>query len=296
MMDRLTSMQVFVKVVEAGTLTAAGISLGLSSQMVGKHLRFLEERTGARLLHRTTRRQSLTEIGSAYYERCKLVLAEADAADAIAQNLRATPRGKLRINAPLSFGAHSLTPALIRYMQRYPEVSVDLSLTDRVVDLAEEGYDAVIRISPLKDSGLIARALRPYQLIACASPAYLAARGTPQVPADLADHECLGFAYWAAPPLFDWEFIGPSGIERVTVRSQFLTNNGQALRQAALSGFGITLQAEDLLREDIANGRLVRILPGYEGPTRPMHIVFMPDRSPTPKLRSFVDFIVAEFG
>ncbi|WP_152013744.1 MULTISPECIES: LysR family transcriptional regulator [unclassified Bosea (in: a-proteobacteria)] len=295
-MDRLTSMQVFVKVVEAGTLTAAGISLGLSSQMVGKHLRFLEERTGARLLHRTTRRQSLTEIGSAYYERCKLVLAEADAADAIAQNLRATPRGKLRINAPLSFGAHSLTPALIRYMQRYPEVSVDLSLTDRVVDLAEEGYDAVIRISPLKDSGLIARALRPYQLIACASPAYLAARGTPQVPADLADHECLGFAYWAAPPLFDWEFIGPSGIERVTVRSQFLTNNGQALRQAALSGFGITLQAEDLLREDIANGRLVRILPGYEGPTRPMHIVFMPDRSPTPKLRSFVDFIVAEFG
>ena len=296
MMDRLTSMQVFVKVVEAGSLTAAGISLGLSSQMVGKHLRFLEERTGARLLHRTTRRQSLTEIGTAYYERCKLVLAEAKAADAVAQNLRATPRGKLRINAPLSFGAHSLTPALIRYMQLYSEVSVDLSLTDRVIDLAEEGYDAVIRISPLKDSGLIARALKPYQLIACAAPAYLAERGMPQVPADLAGHECLGFAYWAAPPLFDWEFTGPSGKENVTVRSQFLTNNGQALRQAALSGFGITLQAGDLLREDIASGRLVQVLPGYQGPQRPMHIVFMPDRHPTPKLRSFVDFVVAEFG
>lgn len=295
-MDRLASMEVFVRVVEAGSLTAAGISLGLSSQMVGKHLRFLEERTGARLLHRTTRRQSLTEIGSAYYERCKLVLAEAEAADAVAQNLRATPRGKLRINAPLSFGAHSLTPALIRYMQRYPEVSVDLSLTDRVVDLAEEGYDAVIRISPLKDSGLIARALKPYQLIACASPAYLAQRGTPQVPADLASHECLGFAYWAAPPLFDWEFTGPSGTERVSVRSQFLVNNGQALRQAALSGFGITLQAEDMLREDLASGRLVQVLPSYAAPTRPMHIVFMPDRRPTPKLRSFVDFVVAEFG
>ena len=295
-MDRLASMEVFVRTVEAGSLTAAGIGLGLSSQMVGKHLRFLEERTGARLLHRTTRRQSLTEIGSAYYERCKLVLAEAEAADAIAQNLRATPRGKLRINAPLSFGAHSLTPALTRYMQRFPEVSVELTLTDRVVDLAEEGYDAVIRISPLKDSGLIARALKPYQLIACAAPAYLAERGTPQVPADLAGHECLGFAYWAAPPLFDWEFTGPSGSERVTVRSQFLVNNGQALRQAALSGFGITLQAEDMLREDIASGRLVQVLSNYGAPTRPMHIVFMPDRRPTPKLRSFVDFIVAEFG
>lgn len=295
-MDRLTSMAVFVKAAETGSFAAAGAALGLSSQMVGKHVRLLEERYGMRFINRTTRRQSLTEAGQAFYERSKSVLAEMDAVDALAANLRAMPRGKLRVNAPVSFGAYSLTPMLARYLRTYPEVQVDLTLSDRIVDLVDEGYDAVIRIAPLPDSGLIARPLAPYRLIPCASPAYLAERGMPRHPGDLAGHECLGFAYWARPPITEWEFTGPGGQHAVHVKSRLAINNGQALRMAALEGLGIILQPCDLLRDDIASGRLVRVLPEYAPPSRPMHILFSPDRRPTPKLRSFVDFVAAAFA
>ncbi|MDB5970265.1 MAG: LysR family transcriptional regulator [Hydrocarboniphaga sp.] len=295
-MDRLTSMAVFVKAVEVGSFAAAVPALGLSSPMIGKHVRFLEERIGARLLNRTTRRQSLTEVGRVFYERCKLVLAEAEAAEALAQDLQTVPRGRLRINAPVTFGSYSLVPMLIRYQRLYPEVSVDLSLTDRVVDLVDEGYEAVIRISPLTDSTLVARPLAPYRLVACAAPAYLAERGVPARPEDLAGHECLGFAYWARPPMDEWQFTDADGTHTVKVRSRFLANNGQALRQAALQGFGIILQAADMLRDDLASGRLMQVLPGYEGPSLPMHLLFASDRRLTPKLRSFIDFVVASFG
>jgi DNA-binding transcriptional LysR family regulator len=296
MLDRLTSMAVFVKAVEAGSVAAASPALGLSSPMIGKHVRSLEQRLGIRLLNRTTRRQSLTEVGRAFYERCKLVLAEAEAAEALTQDLQAVPRGRLRVNAPVSFGTYSLMPALTRYMRRYPEVSVDLTLSDRVVDLIDEGYEAVIRLSVLTDSTLIARSLAPYRLVACASPAYLAERGVPVSPADLTSHECLGFAYWARPPMDEWIFTGIDGVRKVKVRSRFHVNNGPALRVAALDGFGIILQAEDMLREDLASGRLVTVLPDYAPPSRPMHILFAPDRRPTPKLRSFIDFVVTNFG
>ncbi len=295
-MDRLTSMAVFVKAADSGSFAATASALGLSSQMVGKHVRALEERVGARLLNRTTRRQSLTEFGAAFYERCKLVLAEADAADALAADLRAIPRGRLRVNAPVNFGTYRLVPMLVRYLRQYPEVTVDLTVSDRIVDLVEEGYEAVIRISPLADSTLIARSLAPYRLVACASPSYLAERGTPVVPADLARHECLGFAYWARPPVDEWQFTGADGAHSVRVGSRLAINNGQALRAAALEGFGIILLSQELLEDDLAAGRLVRILPGYEPPSRPMHILFAPDRKPTPKLRSFIDFVVATFG
>jgi DNA-binding transcriptional LysR family regulator len=295
-MDRLTSMEVFVKAADSGSFAAAASALGLSSQMVGKHVRALEARLGARLLNRTTRRQSLTELGAAFYERCKLVLAEAAAADALAADLRAIPRGRLRVNAPVNFGTYRLVPMLVRYLRQYPEVTVDLTVSDRIVDLVEEGYEAVIRISPLADSTLIARSLVPYRLVACASPAYLAERGTPVVPADLARHECLGFAYWARPPADEWQFTGADGAHSVRVGSRLAINNGQALRAAALEGFGIILLSHELLDDDLATGRLVRILPGYEPPSRPMHILFAPDRKPTPKLRSFIDFVVATFG
>jgi DNA-binding transcriptional LysR family regulator len=295
-MDRLTSMAVFVKAADSGSFAAAASALGLSAQMVGKHVRSLEERVGARLLNRTTRRQSLTEFGGAFYERCKLVLAEAAAADDLAADLRAVPRGRLRVNAPVNFGTHRLVPMLVRYLRQHPEVTVDLTLSDRIVDLIDEGYEAVIRISPLADSTLIARSLAPYRLVACASPAYLAERGTPVVPEDLARHECPGFAYWARPPADEWQFTGVDGAHSVRVGSRLAINNGQALRAAALEGFGIILLSQELLEDDLAAGRLVRILPGYEPPSRPMHILFAPDRKPTPKLRSFIDFVVATFG
>lgn len=295
-MDRLTSMAVFVKAAETGSFATAAAALGLSSQMVGKHIRFLEERYGMRLINRTTRRQSLTEAGSAFYERSKAVLVEAEAAEALAASLLATPRGKLKINAPVSFGVHRLTPMLARYLRQYPEVHVDLTLSDRIVDVVDEGYDAVVRIAPLPDSRLIARALAPYRLVACASPAYLAERGMPARPEDLAAHECLGFAYWARPPMSEWEFTSTQGTHVVRVTSRFSINNGQALRSAALAGVGIIHQPREMLDEDLASGRLVQVLPDYESPSRPMHLLFAPDRKPTPKLRSFIDFVVATFG
>ncbi|HTH76903.1 MAG TPA: LysR substrate-binding domain-containing protein, partial [Trinickia sp.] len=203
-MDRLTSMAIFAKAAEAGSFAAAGAALGMSSQLVGKHVRALEARYGMQLINRTTRRQSLTEAGRAFYEGCKAVLAEAQAVEALTANLQAVPRGTLRVNAPVSFGAYRLAPALARYLADHPEVQVELTLSDRVVDLVDEGYDAVIRIAPLPDSRMIARPLAPYRLIVCASPAYLAVRGTPRRPEDLADHECLGFAYWGRPPEPEW--------------------------------------------------------------------------------------------
>jgi len=294
-MDRLTSMAVFVRAVDAGSFAAAAEGLGLSAPMVGKHIRFLEDRLGARLLARTTRRQSLTEVGRAFYERCRNVLAEAEAAEALAEDLRAVPRGRLRVNAPVTFGAHELMPMVARYLRANPEVDIEVTLSDRIVDLVEEGYEVVIRIAPLPDSSLIARRLRPYRLVACASPAYLAERGAPDRPEDLAAHECLGFAHWAPRDL--WQFTDADGdLHSVPVRGRVSVNSGQALRSAALEGLGIILQPEGLLQDDIAAGRLVRVLPGYDPPSRPMHILFAPDRRPTPKLRSFIDAVVAAFG
>ena len=295
-MDRLTSMAVFVKAAETGSFASAGEALSMSSQLVGKHVRFLEERFGMRLISRTTRRQSLTEAGRAFYERSKAVLAEVEAAEALADSLQAVPRGKLRVNAPVSWGAYSLTPMLARYVRKYPEVSVDLTLTDRVVDLIDEGYEAVIRVAPIADSGLIARPLAPYRLVVCASPAYLAEHGTPERPEDLAEHECVGFAYWARPPAVDWEFKSAQGTHRVRLKSRLSINNGQALRAAAVEGAGIVLQPRDMLQEDLAAGRLVELLPGFESPSLPMHLLYAPDRRPTPKLRSFIDFVVETFG
>lgn len=295
-MDRLSSMAVFVKAAETGSFTAAAAALGISSQMVGKHIRFLEARYGMQLINRTTRRQSLTEAGHAFFEGSKAVLQEADATEALAANLLAAPRGKLKVNAPVSFGAHSLTPRLAHYLRQYPEVQVELTLSDRVVDLVDEGYDAVIRIAPLTDSGLIARQLAPYRLVTCAAPAYLAERGIPSRPDDLANHECLGFAFSTRPPMAEWEFVSAQGVHTVRVTSRFSTNNGQSLRSGALAGLGIIQQPREMLDDDLASGRLVQVLPGYEAPARPMYLLFAQHRRPTPKLRSFIDFVVTTFG
>jgi DNA-binding transcriptional LysR family regulator len=295
-MDRLTSMAVFVKAVDLGSFTAAAAVLGLSSQMVGKHIGFLEEHLGAQLLHRSTRRQSLTTIGRAFYDRCRIVIAEAEAAEATARELTATPRGRLRISAPLTFGSIALAPLMRRYLPAYPNVEVELNLTDRYVDIVGEGYDAVIRLGPLKDSALISRALSPYRLIACASPAYLAEHGTPLTPEDLSTHECLGFVYWSGLPSSEWRFVRDGHVHDVPVRSRFQVNDARVLCEAALAGHGIVLQADLVLTDDLAAGRLVQILPDYETPSRSLQIVFAATRPPTPTLRSFIDAVVDAFG
>jgi DNA-binding transcriptional LysR family regulator len=294
-MDRLTSMAVFVKTADSGSFAAAALALGISSQMAGRHVISLEERVGAPLLNRTTRRQSLTEIGHIFYERCKTLLADAHAAEAVAKDLSASARGKLRITAPVTFGAYCLAPLITQYLRANPDVQVDLTLTDRFVDLVDEGYEAAIRLGSLSDSSMIAVPLMPYRLLACASPAYLAERGEPATPEALTVHECLGFAYMFRPPATEWIFSDTHGEHVAPVTGRFQANDVKALIAAALNGFGIVLGPEAAVKEDLAAGRLVQVLSGYGAPERPMHLVFTARRS-TPKLRSFIDLVVSTFG
>ena len=290
-MDHFTSMTAFVRAAELGGFAPAATALGISPTMVGLHVRALENRLGSRLLNRTTRRQSLTEVGRLYYERCRQILADIEDADQTASQLRAAPRGRLRVNAPVSFGVHALTPVITDYLAAYPEVEVDLAVNDRVIDLVEEGFEVAVRVGSLADSGLVARPLAPYQLVVCASPDYLARHGVPRQPADLAQHNCLAFDRWGAPNT--WTFHNG---EAAVARGAFRTNNGEALRVAALRGLGIIQQASVLLAEDLRCGRLVRVLPEYSLPTRPMHLIYLPDRRPTPKLRTFIDFVLERLG
>ncbi len=295
-MDRLTSMAVFVKAADLGSFTAAGTALGLSSQMVGKHVSFLEERLGAQLLHRSTRRQSLTAIGQTFYERCRVVLGEVEAAEASARESSTTPRGRLRVSAPVTFGSIALAPLISDFLRIYPQVEITLDLTDRYVDVVGEGYDVVIRLGPLKDSEFISRALVPYRLIACASPGYLATRGTPRTPADLVAHDCLGFVFASGQPFSEWRFDKEGQVHGVQVRSRFQVNDARVLQAAALDGQGIILQANLILADDLAAGRLVQVLPDYETPTRALHILFTATRPPTQTLRSFIDHVADRFG
>ncbi|WP_020178014.1 LysR family transcriptional regulator [Methylopila sp. M107] len=293
-MDRLAAMEVFAEVAETGSFVGAADAAGISPAMVGKHMRQLEEHLGVKLINRTTRRQSLTDAGKDFLERTRIVLAEVEAAEALAAESRARPRGELRINAPFTFGTHALSPLLPDYMAENPEVTVRLTLSDRIVDLVDEGYDCVFRVGALADSTLVARKLRPLRFTVCASPAYLKARGAPERPDDLIEHDCLGFA--DSPLANAWRLSGPDGDVVVPIRPRFSVNSGQALRQAALSGLGIILQAEELTRQDLVDGRLVRVLKDWEPERPPMHLLFAPDRRLTPKLRSFIEFAAARFS
>ncbi|MBC3863478.1 LysR family transcriptional regulator [Undibacterium jejuense] len=292
-MDKLRSMEIFVAVVDAGSFSAAAKAFEISPVMVGKHINQLEELLGARLLTRTTRRQSLTEIGAQYAEQCRAILTQIQTAERGAEAMRTSPRGRLKITAPVSFGSEWLGPAMTDYLSQYQEVSLDLSLNDRLVDIVEEGYDAAIRIGKLEDSGLVARDLFPYAMVICASPAYLKRFGKPRTPDELVDHECLEFMDW--PHNVRWRLKGRTDAHLVPP-ARFRSNNGQALRMAALHGFGIVMQAEVLLAQDIAAKRLVPILKDYVPAARPMHLVYPRDRQATPKMTSFIDFILERFG
>ncbi|GLS35106.1 LysR family transcriptional regulator [Mesorhizobium tianshanense] len=287
-------MMVFAKSVETGSFSKAAEAFSMSPQAIGKHIRGLEQHLDVKLIHRTTRRQSLTDFGQAYYQRVRTILAEIDAAESLAQESRAVPRGRLRINAPVTLGAHELARVLPEYLANHPKVEVELTLADRLVDLVDEGYDAVFRTGPLGDSGLIARQLRPMRFVLCAAPSYMAQRGAPIRPEDLRHHECLGFAYGSTRDR--WRFTSPDGEEVIEVKCRTVANNGQALLTLALAGLGVLMQPEALVREALSTGKLVPLLPDYAVPSRPLHILYAPDRRITPKLRSFLDFAVEKFG
>ncbi|OCC06568.1 LysR family transcriptional regulator [Labrys sp. WJW] len=294
-MDKLAGMAMFVRVVEEGSFAAAAETSRVSATMVAKHVRLIEQRLGARLLHRTTRRHQLTEVGRLYYERCKTALAEVALAEASASELQASPRGRLRLVAPVSFGSESLVPALVDYLQRHLDVTVDLVLDNRTVDLIGEGCDLGIHIGDLTDENLVARPLKPYRRILAAAPYYLDLRGRPEHPRGLSDHDCLGHAYWRTQGI--WHLVGPDDETcMVNVGGRFTTNQGAALRVAALHGAGIVLQPELLLINDIEAGRLEPVLPLWSYRPTPMHLVYAPDRRPTAMLRSAIDFLLARFG
>lgn len=295
-MDRLTSMNVFVRAAELGSFVAAAEALRLSPQMVAKHIARLESRLGTALLNRTTRRQHLTDIGHRYYERCKIVLAEAEAADAIALDMKATPSGTIRVNAPVTFGASMLAPFITQYLDKYPDTQVELTLNDRFVDPVEEGYEVILRIGELNDSTMTAYPLRPYRLIACASPGYLEQNGMPATPADLALHSCLVYGVWSPKSPCRWLFSQEGKTQEVRPEGRFRSNDWRALLHAAVRGYGVTLGPEDVLKDEISAGRLVQVLPDYQCPSRQMHLLTAAGLRQTVKIRSFIKAVTETFG
>ncbi len=280
-------MNVFVRVADARGFTAAADKLGLSRAAVSKHVLNLEAHLGARLLHRTTRRVSLTDIGRVYYERCKAILADVEETDACARATSATPRGQLRVNAPMSFGILHLGPAVAKYCRRYPRVRVSLELNDRMVDVVGEGFDVSIRITELADSSLIARKIAPCQLVMCAAPEYLEQHGRPQSPQDLAVHQCL--VYDHQPSGATWTVSGPAGRESVRVNGPVCANNGDILRAAAIEGLGITCLPTFLVGRDLRKRRLEALLPDYALPDIGIYALFPSRRYLSAKVRTFVD-------
>lgn len=293
-MDLFQAMTVYVRVVEAGSMTAAAQQCEMSTTMVSNHLRALEQRLGVRLLNRTTRRQRLTEFGSAYYQRCLEVLGLVADSERLAEQSQDTPSGTLRITAPLTFGTEKLAPALSEFTLRYPQVKLDVVLTNGRPDLLENGLDVAFRLGAIEPSNLIARPLIDYTLTMCASKAYLARRGTPEKPEDLQHHDCLSFAYpvgddWQSAEK-QWRLSGPEGEVMVAVRGPMLINSSAGLHQAARTGMGIVMLPDALVEQDLLDAKLVALMQNYQLPSRPMHLVYAQDRYRLPKLRRFVDF------
>ena len=298
-MDLFQAMTVYVKVVETGSLTAAAQACEMSTTMVGNHLRALEQRLGMRLINRTTRRQRLTEFGSTYYQRCLEVLGLVADSERLAEQTQGEPTGTLRITAPLTFGTECLAPALAEFSQRYPQVKLDVVLTNQRLDLLDHGFDVAVRLG-LPDSKLIARPLMDYTLTACAAPAYLARRGIPQKPTDLQQHDCLSFAYLAGD---EWRFAqdqwpinGPEGEIKVPVSGPMLINSSAGLHRAAQAGMGVVMLPDALVAQDLKDGALIALLQDYQLPHRPMSLMYAQDRYRLPKLRSFVDFALEKWG
>lgn len=294
-MHDLSAMAVFAAIAEAGSLTQAAERLSLSKSAVSKQLSRLEERLGARLVNRNTRQISLTEVGTVYFDFCARILEEAEAAEAAVANLQDAPRGRLRVNAPMSFGTMHLAEALTGFARAYPEITVDLELTDSLVDLVDSGIDVAVRISSMQDSTLIARQLAPARSMLAASPDYLARHGTPKHPRDLRNHNCMIYTLATHPG--SWTFRSPDGSSfPVQVRGTMRSNNGEVLREAAIAGLGILRDPTFISYRAIRDGRLVPLLCDFELPQLGIHAVYPNRRHLSPKVRAFIDFLDNHFG
>ncbi len=294
-MDRLAALQAFTAVVEAGSFVRAAERLGTSTSTLSRQIAELERHLGARLLNRTTRKLSLTEGGQALYERAVQVLADLAEAESLASSSAATPRGTLRLTCSHAMGVQRVAPAIASFVARYPEVRFDVSVSDRIVDLVEEGVDLAIRIGQVGSDQLVARRLGTMRLLACASPAYLKARGTPRVPADLAAHAAITYAYSPNPRI--WRLLDRAGrAHEVRVGGPLHSNSGDLAVAAAIAGLGIVFEPDFIVAPALAAGLLVRVLPDYESAPGDIWAVYPSRRHLSAKVRLFVDHIARQFA
>jgi DNA-binding transcriptional LysR family regulator len=295
--DRFDNMRVFAKVVESGSFTGAAARLSISASMVSQHVKELEERLGARLLNRTTRKVSLTETGRAYYERCTRLLADLEETEQAVSDMHAAPRGELRVNASPAFGILQLTPAIADFTARFPAISVELILCERIVDLIEESFDVAVWVGELPDSSLIARQLAPCRMVACGAPSYFAKHGIPRTPADLTIHNCLtvagtGLSYYRA-----WHLTAADGTAlNISPIGNLRTNSGAVLKLAALAGHGLVCLPTYLVGDALQSGRLMTVLDDYMAPPHTLRALYPHNRHLSAKVRAFVDFLAARFG
>lgn len=293
-MDTLSAMRAYVGVVDAGSFTGAAERLGVAKSWVTKQIAALERRLGVRLLNRTTRSLSRTEAGRAYYEQAKQLLDDVDSLEHSVGDLVERPRGVLRLSAPLSFGVLHLGAPLAAYASRHVDVSLDVSLNDRVVDLVDEGFDMAIRISREIDPGLVARRLAIARMVLCAAPAYLARHGTPRRPKDLARHRSLAFTYSSFGD--EWRFEGPRGAVSVRVPVTMRANNGDLIVAGALAGWGVIVQPSFLVGAHLRAGRLVELLPRHRLPELGIFAVYPHRKYLSAKVRTMVDHLAAHFA
>src|SRR6202795_2635783 len=289
-MDRLTSLTALVRVVDSGGFSAAGRRLNMSTTMVSNHVQALEDRLGARLLHRTTRKVSLTEVGKGYYDRATQILADLEQADDIAGALQSTPRGTLRIYTATHI-VQFISPVVAEFLKQYPEVKVDLSIGERSIDLIDEGFDLAIRLTPPPDSSLIVRSLATWRHVLCCSPAYLEKHGPLRQLSELENHNCIRHVLY---PFQDgWHFVDRKGTPAaVRVSGNLVSNSGETLRRAALQGLGVWLAAGFLVGDDLDSGRLIRLLPEYRPVEFAMNAVYPHRHHLSAKVRSFIDLLV----
>ena len=292
-MDKFQEMQAFVAVVNAGSFVKASDALDTSKAAVTRYINGLESRLGVRLLQRTTRRLSLTEEGEVFHARCEELLANlAEAEDEITSRT-GEANGQLKINAPVSFGILHLAGLWSEFSALNPKVSLDITLSDRVVDLVDEGFDLAIRIAQLQSSSLIGRRISSTRMVLCASPTYLKVHGVPKHPDDLAHHAVLAYSYLATRD--EWSFLGPEGEVRVKTNPKMHTNNGDTCRIAAVANQGIILQPSFLIGDELSNGKLVEILSNYKSVELGIYAVYPTRRFVSPKVRLLIEFLVEHF-
>lgn len=289
-MDKFQEMQVFAAVVDAGSFVGAANGLDMSKAATSRYVADLENRLGVRLLHRTTRKLSLTEEGEVFYARCKTLLGEIEEAEAEVTARAGEASGQLKVNAPLSFGLLHLAPLWPEFMARHPKVTLDVTLGDRTIDLVEEGFDLAVRIARLPASSLISRKLGSTRMVLCASPDYVRRRGEPKHPSELAAHEVISYSLLAMGE--DWEFNGPDGLVVAKIHPRLRTNSGDTCRAAALHSQGIVLQPTFLVGADLTSGALMELLPQYRSVDLGIYAVYPTRKHVSPKVRLLIDFLV----